>query len=148
MKRRLAVAAAAVVFVAVAILIARWLQADNAERAKVERLLAAQGRGAAAAMASELDGCGAPCRRRLDRLAERLARPGDELEIVRYDSGTARALGADSGPTRVVWQLGRSGAGSLPTVQCVAVRRTGSPLTGPRVTLRALSEPIAREGAC
>ncbi len=148
MTRRIAVVAAAVVFVAVAIVVARWLQADNAERAKVERLLAAQGRGDAAAMARELDGCEATCRARLARLADRLARPGDELEIIRYDSRTARALGAESGPTRVVWQLGRSGSGTLPTVQCVTVRRTGSALTGPRVTLRALGEPIAREGAC
>jgi len=147
-RRRLAVALAAVAFLAVAAVLARWLQADSAERAKVERLLTAQGRGDAAAMARELDGCATACRAELERLARRLRRPGAELEIVRYDSDTARALGAASGPTRVVWQLGRAGSGTLPTVQCIAVRRTGSALTGPRVTLRGLSAPIAREGAC
>ncbi len=141
--RRLLLAAAAVAFLAVAFLVARWLSADNAERAKVERLLAAQGRGDGAAMARELDRCDAGCRARLDDLATRLGRPGD-LEIVRLDSQTARALGAASGPTRVVWRI----APGLPTVQCVGVERKGSALTGPRVTLRALSAPIAREGAC
>ena len=143
MKRRLAVVAAAVVFVAVAIVVARWLQADNAERAKIERLLAAQGRGDVAAMTREIDGCDARCRASLRRLAGRLERAGD-LEIVRYDSQTARATGPTRGRARVVWRI----APGLPTVQCVGVRRKGSALSGPRVTLTALSEPIAREGAC
>ena len=144
---RVAAGAAVVAFVAVSLLVARWLAAEGTERAKVERLLAAQGRGDADAMAREIAGCGAACRARLDRLAARLRRSG-ALEIVRYDSSTARSLGRATGPTRVVWQLGRAGTGSLPTVQCVAVRRTGSALTGPRVTLTGLSEPIAREGSC
>ena len=145
--RKVAAAVAVLLFLAVAALVARWLQADNVERAKVERLLAAQGRGDGAAMARELTGCDAACRARLDRLAARLERPG-ELEVVRLDSATAHALGAETGPTRVVWQLGRAGTGSLPTVQCVTVQRTGSALTGPRVRLRALSDPIPREGGC
>ena len=70
-------------------------------------------------------------------------RPG-RLEIVRYDSTTAHALGAATGPTRVVWQL----AGTLPTVQCVEIRRTGNALTGPGVTLLSLSAPIGREASC
>jgi hypothetical protein len=113
--RRVAIAIAIVLFLAFSALIARWLQADAAERAKVERLLA--------------------------------ARAGADVEIVRYDSATSRALGAETGPTRVVWRLaGR--ADSLPTVQCVTVRRTGTFLTGPRVRLLALSAPIDRETSC
>ena len=146
-RRRLALAAGVLLFLAVAVVVARWLQADNAERAKVERLLRAQGRGDGAAMARELATCTRDCRARMDRLAARLRRPG-ELEIVRYDSSTAHALGAQTGPTRVVWQLGRAGSGSLPTVQCVLVQRTGSALTGPRVRLRDLGAPIARQGGC
>ncbi len=146
-RRRVAIAVAVVAFLAASAVVARWLQADNAERAKVERLLAAQGRGDAAGMARELHGCDAACRRDLGRLAARLRRPG-QLEIVRYDSATARSLGDASGPTRVVWQLGRAGTGSLPTVQCVQVRRTGNPIAGHRVRLTGLSGPIAREGSC
>ena len=103
--------------------------------AKVERLLEAQARGDAAAMARELDGL----RRRLPRGARRRAarlRGPAKLEIVRYDSRRPRTRSAtQTGPTRVVWQHARD---ALPTVQCVAraadrARRS----TGPRVTLAA-----------
>lgn len=144
MTRRLAVAAAIVVFLAAAALLARWLQVDGAERTRVERLLAAQARGNAVAMAREVDGCDAACRAGLQRLAVRLGAAGAELEIVRYDSKTAHALGAATGPTRVVWQRD----GRLPTVQCVSVSRTGNALTGPRVRLLGLSAPIGREAGC
>lgn len=127
-----------------ALVVGRWLQADNAERAKVERLLRAQSEGDGAAMAAELRGCTAACRRAVDRLAFELRRDG-VLEIVRYDSVTSHALRSERGPTRVVWQIrGRT----LPTVQCVDVRRTGSALAGPRVTLLGLSAPIGRERSC
>jgi hypothetical protein len=142
-RRRVAIAVAIVAFLAVSAVVARWLQADNAERAKVERLLAAQGRGDAAAMAKELSACDAACEQRLGRLAARLRGAG-EVEIVRYDSHTAHALAAETGPTRVVWQR----EGLLPTVQCIEVRRTGTALTGPAVTLLSLSAPIGREAGC
>lgn len=142
-RRRLAFVAAAVAFVAVSLVIARWLAADGSERARVERLLGAQARGDAAAMAAEIDGCDDACRARARALARRLRGPGD-LEIVRYDSATSHALGSTTGATRVVWRR----SGTLPTVQCVTVRRTGSVLTGPRVRLLGLSEPIGLEDGC
>lgn len=140
---RAAIAAAVVAFLVLSALIARWLAADGGERAKVERLLAAQARGDAAAMARQLDGCDAACRRHLEALADRLQRPG-RLQIVRYDSATSHALGSATGSTRVVWTL----PGTLPTVQCVRVRRTGDPLSGPGVRLLWLSAPIGREASC
>jgi hypothetical protein len=145
-RRRVAIAAAVVAFLAASAVITRWLQADNAERAKVERLLEAQNRGDADAMARELDRCDAGCRADLERLAARLEGDG-ELEIVRYDSHTAHALGAETAPTRVVWQRGGRDR-TLPTVQCIEVRRTGNALTGPGVTLLSLSAPIEREASC
>ena len=141
--RRVAIALAVVAFLVLSAVIARWLGADGVERAKVERLLTAQGRGDVPAMARELDRCDAACRAQLERLADELGRSG-ELEIVRDDSKTARALSEETAPTRVVWQL----PGTLPTVQCIEVRRTGGALAGSRVTLVRLSEPIAREAAC
>ena len=142
-RRVAAVALAAVAFLAVSAFVGRWINADGVERGRVEALLEAQARGDAGAMAAELESCARPCRRHLAGLAARLRRPG-ELRIVRYDSATSHALGSETGPTRVVWTL----PGTLPTAQCVTVRRTGDPLSGPRVALLALSAPIPREGAC
>ena len=144
MRRLLLVAAAAIVVGVPAVLVARWLQADTTERDKVVRLLSAQARGDGDAMAAELGRCDPACRRALARQASSLAREG-KLEIVRYDSATAHALGADRGSVRVVWRIRDR---TLPTVQCVDVRRTGSALSGPRVTLLGLSAPIGREESC
>jgi len=140
---RAALVAGVLAFLAVSFLVARWLAADGDERARVERLIEAQSRGDAAAMAREIAICDAACEERLRGLAQRLAGPG-VTEIVRYDSGTAHALGDETRPTRVVWRR----RDTLPTVQCVTVQRRGSALTGPRVTLLALSAPIGREAGC
>ena len=142
--RRWAAILAIALFGGASFLVARWLATDGVERGKVERLLEAQGRGDADAMAREIDSCFAACQTRLARLAKRLAKPGQKLRIARYDSHTSRALGEEEGPTRVVWFLGDD----LPTVQCVQVRRRGNPLTGPTVTLLRLSAPIGREAPC
>lgn len=143
--RRAAIAAGVLVFCAVAFFLARWLAVDNGERARVEDLLRAQARGDAAAMARELEDCDdAACRDRLAALARRLRTAGGDVEIVRYDSRTSRALGDETGPTRIVWQA----KGRLTTVQCVLVRRTGTVLSGPHVTLLRLSDPIGREASC
>jgi hypothetical protein len=142
--RTLAVLLAVALFGAVSFLVARWLATDGTERAKIERLLEAQGRGDTDAMAREIDACNADCYDRLARLAKRLRKPGKPLRIARYDSDTSKALGEATGPTRVVWFLGDD----LPTVQCIDVRRRGNPLTGPTVTLLRLSAPIEREAPC
>jgi hypothetical protein len=75
--------------------------------------------------------------------AGRLRGPSD-VTIVRIDSETSHALASKTGPTRVVWIT----PGRLTTVQCVEVRRTGTPLSGQSVTLLSLSAPIDREAAC
>ena len=142
--KRWAALAAIVAFGAASFLVARWLSTEGVERGKVERLLEAQGRGDVDAMAREIHRCYASCYARLKLLADRLAQPGAELRIARYDSKTSRALGDETGSTRVVWFLGED----LPTVQCVEVRRRGNPLTGPTVTLLGLSAPIGREASC
>ena len=142
-RRRLALVAAALAFLLVSAVIGRWLAADGDERAKVERLLEAQARGDAEAMAGELGSCAGRCVEDLRLLAGRLKGPG-EVEIVRYDSGTSHATGSETAPTRVVWRLGEG----IPKVQCVTVRRKGSVIAGSRVTLLDLSAPIGLEAAC
>ena len=134
--RRLVLVAAFVAFLAVSALLARWLRADGVERDKVVELIEAQARGDARAM--EVPRCEGTCR----ELATRLRRDG-RVEIVRYDSDTARSFGDTTGPTRVVWRTPET----LTVVQCVEVERSGSPVDR-RVTLVRLSGPIPRTGSC
>ena len=141
--RVLLAALAVVVFVAVSAVVARWLTVDGAERAKVERLLAAQARGDASAMLRELDGCDGACAATARANARRLRR-GGRVQIVAYESATSHALSADQGPTRVVWKT----PDTLTVVQCVAVRRSGSVLAGVTVRLETLSAPRPRTAGC
>ncbi len=73
----------------------------------------------------------------------RLRRAG-AVKILDLSSATAYALDGASGQTRLAWTV----IGDLPVVQCVGVRRSGTPLTGIRVTLLSLSAPIPNEGDC
>jgi predicted small integral membrane protein len=144
-RRLVAIVVTAAVFVAIAVVLARWLSAENAERDRVVDLLQAQTRGDERAMLDLIDGCLArpACVGVVRANARNLRGPG-KVEIVAYDSETSHALGAARGPTRVVWRT----PDRLPTVQCVEVRRTGNVLSGPSVTVTGLSEPIDREAAC
>ena len=66
------------------------------------------------------------------------------MTIVRIDSATSHTLTSKTAPTRVVWIT----PGRLTTVQCVLVKRAGTPLSGQSVTLLDLSAPIGRQAAC
>jgi hypothetical protein len=142
--RRWAVVAAAVaVFLVLSFLLARWLGTENVERGRILDLLDAQARGDAAAMLRELDCADDACREQARENARRLRARG-EVTLVRMDSGTSHVLSTTTAPTRVVWIT----PGRLTTVQCVLVRRSGTPLSGTSVTLLGLSAPIGRESAC
>ena len=134
-----------VVFLAISVLLARWLSTEGVERDKVHTLLQAQARGDAAAMLRQLHDCADPaCRALVERNARTLQRRGD-VKIVSFESGTAYALGAATGKTRVAWTSLQQG---LVEVQCVTVRRSGSALAGRSVTLLRISAPIDRQGSC
>jgi hypothetical protein len=133
-----------VVLLAVAFALARYLTAENRERTAVFGLLKDEARGDARAMLARLPGCAGACRAEVQRNAQRLRRAGD-VKILAYDSSTAYALGAASGPTRVAWTIVDR---QLPVVQCVQVQRTGSALAGRTITLRRLSPPIDRQATC
>jgi hypothetical protein len=143
MRRWVVVAVAVVVFLAVSALLARWLGTENTERDTILTVLQAQARGDADAMLREIDCADDACRAQVRANAERLRARGD-VTIVRIDSDTSHALSSRTGPTRVVWIT----PGRLTTVQCVEVRRSGTPLSGQSVTLLNLSAPIGREAAC
>jgi hypothetical protein len=142
-RRRVALVAAVAAFLVVSALVARWLGTEGTERAAVVELIEAQGRGDTSAVLAGLDCGDERCTRDARANARRLRVEGD-VEIIRYDSATARALSTQTGPTRVVWR----GPGRLPTVQCVLVRRDGNPAAGTSVTLLRLSTPIDRESSC
>jgi hypothetical protein len=133
-------------FLAISLLLARYLNTEGQERGAVFALLQAQARGDAAAMLERLDGCARDpaCARTTRTNAKRLKRPGD-VKILAYDSKTSYALGSATGPTRVAWTVVDRG---LPVVQCVDVHRTGTVLTGRAIRLRRLSPPIDRQGTC
>jgi len=138
------IAVAVVVFLAISVVLARWLSTEGVERDKVHTLLQAQARGDAAAMLDQLHGCDAGCRATVAHDARTLKRRG-AVKIVSYESGTSYALGAATGKTRVAWTSLQQG---LVEVQCVTVRRSGSALAGRSVTLLRISAPIDRQGSC
>ena len=142
----LALTSAAVAFLVVSFAVARWLTQDNRERGAVTDLLRAQARGDAAAMLGILDGCAetSACAAQARSNARALRRRGS-LEIVRYDSSTAHALGRETGPTRVAWSDGTDAA---VVVQCVDVERRGLAVLGGDIVLTSIGAPIDGEAPC
>ena len=143
-RTKLLIAVGVVVFLGVSFVLARYLSTENRERDAVYALLRDQARGDVRGMLSRLDGCDARCRAAAEANARRLKRPGT-VKILAYNSSTAYALGAASGPTRVAWTIVNR---QLPVVQCVDVQRTGTVLTGRAINLRRLSVPIESTGSC
>jgi hypothetical protein len=143
-RTKLLIVVGVVAFLAISLVLARYLTTENRERDAVYSLLKDQARGDARAMLARLDGCDARCRAAVQSDARRLKRPG-EVKILAYDSSTSYALGGASGPTRVAWTIINR---QLPVVQCVEVVRGGNVLTGATISLRRLSVPIDRQGTC
>jgi hypothetical protein len=142
-KRPVLIAAAVVAFLAVSVIVARWLNDDTVERGRVVELLRAQVRGDAPAMLRVVRCPDAACVAVVRANARRLLARGD-VKIALYQSQTAHALLSRTKPTRVVWFT----PGRLTTVQCVLVRRTGNVFAGLSVTLLRISAPIGRESSC
>jgi hypothetical protein len=143
-RSKLLIAVGVVAFLAISLLLARYLLTENRERDAVYALLRDQARGDTKGMLARLDDCDARCRAALQADARRLARPGT-VKILAYDSSTSYALGGSSGPTRVAWTIVDR---QLPVVQCVEVRRGGNVLTGATISLLRLSPPIDSQGTC
>ena len=146
MKRPLIIGAGVLVLVAVSFVVARWINNDTVERARVVELLRAQLRGDTADMLRRLTACGEPaCASVVRENALRLRRDS-ELKVALYQSQTAHALRSRTQYTRVVWFP--SGREAETTVQCVLVRREGNALTGMTVSLLRVTAPIGRESSC
>ena len=141
------IALLAVLFLVISFFLARWLTADNCERSFVTDLLSQQAAGNSRGMLELMPPCAASagCRREAEALAGRFDGSG-KVNIVRYDSSTARALGSERGPTRVAWQAG--GPTSRIWVQCVEVSRSGVAFLGGKVELERIGPPIGGEAPC
>jgi len=137
-RRRLWIAAAAIVFLVISFELARWLTLENVERADIVKLLAAEARGDRAAMLAQLHGCTAACIADVRFDASHLRRRG-AVEILADQSQTAYALSGRSGFTRVAW---KSSKAQLPVVQCVVVSRSGNVISGLTVRLMRVSRPL------
>jgi len=145
-QRTILIAAAVVVLLGASFVVARWLNNDTVERARVIELLRAQTRGDAAQMLRRLDACQDPaCVAVVTANARRLRRDA-ELKVALYQSQTAHALRSRTRFTRVVWFP--SGREAETTVQCVLVRRTGNVFAGMTVSLLRVTAPIGRESSC
>jgi G:T/U-mismatch repair DNA glycosylase len=142
-KRLVVIAVAVTAFLAVCVVVARWLSADTDERGQVVELLRAQSRGDVDGMLRRLQCRDRACIAVVRANARRLRGHG-ELKIPLYESGTAHALRSRTKQTRVVWFT----SGRLTTVQCVLVRRTGNVFAGTSVSLLRLSAPIGRQSSC
>jgi G:T/U-mismatch repair DNA glycosylase len=142
-KRLVVIAVAVTAFLAVCVVVARWLSADTDERGQVVELLRAQSRGDVDGMLRRLQCRDRACVAVVRANARRLRGHG-ELKIPLYESGTAHALRSRTKQTRVVWFT----PGRLTTVQCVLVRRTGNVFAGTSVSLLRLSAPIGRQSSC
>jgi hypothetical protein len=131
-------------FLALSMLLARGLAGASTERGKVLDVLEAQARGDAGAVLAQLPACRAEpaCVQVTRARVARLRRPG-AVQILNYEPSTRLSLTRRTGTGRVAW---RAGTG-LPVVQCVQVQRDG-PLTGAKVELLALSDPIGLEAGC
>jgi hypothetical protein len=144
---RAAIALGVVVFLAISVLLARFLQVENVERDADLALIAAQARGDAQGMLDKLSGCrsspGCVAAVRANVANPRLVRSGAP-KILQLTSPTAYALFGATGRTRLAWTV----IGTLPVVQCVTVRRTGDFLTGIKITLTSIGAPIPNEADC
>ncbi len=139
------IALGVVVFLVFSAFLARYLSTDNAERDDDLSLLQAEAAGNATSLIAQIHGCAASASCvALERAnAARLRRSG-AVKILNLQSATANAPVTTTGQTRIAWTV----IGSLPVVQCILVRRTGTALSGLSVTLLGLSAPIDNSADC
>jgi hypothetical protein len=144
---RVLTAVGIILVLVVSVLLARFLSAENAERADDLALIQAEVKGSVPGMLAQISGCrqSSSCVAgvRANASNTRLRRSG-AVKILQLESNTAYSLFGAKGKTRLAWTV----IGSLPVVQCVDVRRTGNFLSGIHVTLIGLSAPIDNEGIC
>jgi hypothetical protein len=140
------IAVGVLAFLLVSAGLARILSANNAERAAIADLMAAQARGDASRVARLLRSCAADpaCVARQRAITARVRHPG-KVKLALLQPSSRFVLGGARGVTRVAWSV----VGTQTTrVQCVGVHRTGNVLRGMGVELTSLSAPIPGDRDC
>lgn len=138
LRRRLWIALAVLVFLAISVELARWLSLENVEREDITALLVAEAHGDRRAVLADLHDCTARCQADARFDAAHL-KQGGQILILAYQSPTAYALSSTTGPTRVAWKSTRE---QLPIVQCVTVARSGNVVSGLHIRLLRVSRPL------
>jgi len=145
-RRGVLIALGVVVFLAVSFELARFLTAENTERAAVVALLQDEARGDAGAVARRLEACSGACAQRVAAIVARVRRPG-KVSILRLDLASGFAVGESISRPRVAWAADAV-AGGVAVVQCLTVRRRWSFVSGASVTLLRLGAPLPLEKGC
>ncbi len=148
MQRRTKITAIAFgtfLFLGVSLLLARALVGTGGERSAVLRILRDEARGNATAVLDRMPRCARnpACATVTRQRTVRLRRPG-KVEILNYTPSTQAAFVNMTGTARVAW---RTQVRRFPVVQCVVVKREG-PLTGGKVEVISISNPIGLEAGC
>lgn len=133
------------VFLAISALLARVFSANSAEQSAITTLVKDEAHGDTGAIIDDVTGCRASlsCRARAAELAASLTRKG-AVSIIQIQPSTNFSLAGTEGTARVAWNAG----GSLPIVQCVRVRRSGTAISGLKVELLEVSRRITSDTAC
>ncbi len=146
-KRVLILVVGVILFLVISVLLASFLQTENVERDADLALIQAETKGEVQSMLNQISGCRASpacvASVKANAANPRTRRPGS-AKILLLNSPTAYSLFGAAGKTRFAWTV----VGTLPVVQCIDVKRTGSFLTGITVQLTGLSAPISNEGDC
>lgn len=146
MRRRITyVIVAGFLFVGTSALVARSLAATSAERGSIIKLLQGQANGRADAVLALLPDCSREphCVRMTRERVRRLQRPGQRLQVLNFVPSARLAMTTQTRSARVAWRTGDGPA----VVQCIRVLREG-PLSGGKVRLIAVSDPIGGEASC
>ncbi len=148
MRRRLIIASVAIgvlVFLAISLMLARAFNAESAERAAVADLVKTEARGDVRGATAQLSDCAnsPACRIRVAANVAALHRPG-AVQVLQLEASTGFSLGSTLGNARIAFRIGTS----LPTVQCVKVRRAGNVVSGLRIELLQVSRPLKGDAAC
>ncbi len=140
-----AIAGAIIVFLVLSALLARVFSANSAEQSAITALVKDEARGDENAVIGDVAGCSTSqaCRTRAGYNATALKHAG-AVSIIQLQPSTSFSIAGTLGTARVAWSVGAS----LPIVQCVRVRRTGSVISGLKVQLLEVSRRIASDTAC